>query len=937
MGRRWIGAAVLFAALTALGLQTGVVARTGFLMGDFRAFYCAARTASIGANPYLVEPLRSCETAIGITPFFKKNPGVTIPSPLPGYSIAALVPLALLPFPVAAALWGALLSLACIASVLALARFASIARATALAIFALALAALSLPFGEVVPIALGSICLCGYFAWRGRPRAAALAAAAAMIEPHLGLPVCVALAIWMPVSRVVLACAFAALGVLSLAALGPAVNIEYFTSVLPAHALSEATRDTQYSLTAVLAALGLSPSLAVRAGTLWYAAMLVAGAFVAGRLAQRTRNPAFLACVPPVFAVFGGTFIHVTQIAAALPAAALLVAYSSRTARVPAIVALLALAVPWDWVVSPALIIAPLVPVAYLAWRYTGETKFALAAGLSSAAILLGLIELVVAVPHAAAHAISPAIDPRLAEASWSHFTQKGSTNVLAGWMLRFPTWAGLAILLALLVRQAGFRVSARAPTIALGAFCTLLPIAGQFYGDGHAGWLGVDARAYYCAALAQREGRNPYYEAPLHQCESAAAAPFYRAPKSVTVPAPYPPYALALFYPFTFMAFQTAIVAWWIVLGLALLVAAYALARIAREPALVGWAALALAAGLTSLSAGNVLPLALAAIVLSGFFASRGQPIAAAAAIAAAMVEPHLALPAAIALFAGYAAVRIPMLVAFAALGALAVATGGVAQCVAYLTQVLPAHALSEVSRDNQYSLSTVVAALGLSDTSAVFFGNASYAIMTALGAITAITLARRYAEPALIVLVPPAFALLGGTFVHTGEIAAAVPACLVLYSRAREHRSLVFAALLLLAIPWMMASSASIFLAPVFPAAYLTYALWSQDRAAVLGTAVVSFAVLVALFALAVAPPAHAAALPHAYATIDPRLAEASWRQFVLGNTTNRPVMWLMRLPTWIGLLALVWAAAANASRRSPVTTELPVRSQTASALRS
>ncbi|MGA8575549.1 MAG: glycosyltransferase 87 family protein [Candidatus Cybelea sp.] len=927
MGRRWIGAAILLAALTALGLQTGVVTRTGFLMGDFRAFYCAARTASIGANPYLVEPLRSCETSIGSTPFFKKNPGVAIPAPLPGYSIAALVPLALLPFPIAAALWGALLALACIACVLALARCASVAWETTLAIFALALAALSLPFGEVVPIALGSICLSGYFAWRGRPRAAALAAAVAMIEPHLGLPVCVALALWLPASRVVLACAFGALGMLSLVALGPAVNLEYFTSVLPAHALSEATRDTQYSLTAVLAALGLSPSLAVRGGTLWYVAMLSAGAFVAGRLAQRTRNPAFLACVPPAFAVFGGTFIHVTQIAAALPAAALLVAYSSRTVRVPAIVALLALAVPWDWVVSPALIIAPLVPVAYLAWRYTSQTKFALVAGLCAAAILLGLIELVVAAPHAAAHTIAPAIDPRLAEASWSRFTQKGSTNVLAGWMLRLPTWAGLALLLGLLVREAGgLRLSARAPAIAFGALCALLPIAGQFYGDRHAGWLGVDARAYYCAALAQREGRNPYYDAPLHQCESAGAAPFYRAPKSVTVPAPYPPYALALFYPFTLVPFQTAMLAWWIVLTLALLVAAYALARIAGEPALVGWAALALAAGLTSFSAGNVLPLALAAIVLAAFCASRARPIGAAAAIALAMVEPHLALPAAIALFAGYAAVRIPMLVAFAALGALAVAAGGLAETIAYVTQVLPAHALSEVSRDNQYSLSTVVAALGLSDMSAVLFGNVWYAIMTALGVVTAITLAHRYGEPALIVLVPPAFALLGGTFVHTGEIAAAVPACLVLYSRAREYRGWIFAALLLLAIPWMMASSAAIFLAPVFPAAYLTYALWSRDRAAVLGTAVASFAVLVALFVLAAVPPAHAGALPHAYAAIDPRLAEASWRQFVLGNSTNRPVMWLLRLPTWIGLLAFVWAAAANASKRGLVTAELP-----------
>ena len=92
-----------------------------------------------------------------------------------------------------------------------------------------------------------------------------------MIEPHLGLPVCIALAIWMPATRFPLAVAFGRWRRSRSALLGPATNLEYFTSVLPAHALSEVTRDTQYSLTAVLAALGLSHDAAVqaaRSGTL---------------------------------------------------------------------------------------------------------------------------------------------------------------------------------------------------------------------------------------------------------------------------------------------------------------------------------------------------------------------------------------------------------------------------------------------------------------------------------------------------------------------------------------------------------------------------------------------------------------------------------------------------------------------------------------------
>jgi hypothetical protein len=450
-----------------------------------------------------------------------------------------------------------------------------------------------------------------------------------------------------------------------------------------------------------------------------------------------------------------------------------------------------------------------------------------------------------------------------------------------------------------------------RNATLIIAAVCTLLPLAGQFGGDRAHGWLGVDFRGYYCAALAQRNGTNPYFTQPLHDCEAGTPTPFYRAPPNVTVPAPYPPYALAFFYPLTFVPFPAAMVIWWMLLAVAVLLAAQLLARIARQPFLVAWAALALAAGLSAFSAGNVFPIALAALLVAAFGVVRGRPIVAAAAVAVAMVEPHVALPAALALFFGYPAIRVPLAVAIGSLVVLSLASGGFAQNVLYLTAVLPAHALSEVSRDNQYSLSSVLAALGVSDSSAAFFGSMTYLLMTAIGTLAALRLARRYAEPAFIVLVPPAVALLGGSFAHTIEIAAAVPACMLLYLHAQACRGWLFGALVLLAVPWMMATSVALFLAPIFPVAYLTYVLWRRDRAFALGTALASFAVIFALFALAAASPAHTMAHAHAYPPIDPRLAEASWRDLVLGNTTNRPIMWLLRLPTWIGLAAFVLPA--------------------------
>jgi Glycosyltransferase family 87 len=452
-----------------------------------------------------------------------------------------------------------------------------------------------------------------------------------------------------------------------------------------------------------------------------------------------------------------------------------------------------------------------------------------------------------------------------------------------------------------------------RAPAaIALAVICTIIPFAGQLYGDRAGGWLMVDFRAYYCAAFAQREGANPYFAQPLHECESSTPAPYYRAPSSVTVPAPYPPYVLAVLAPLTLLPFAAAAMLWWILLAVGVGLSAYSLARITGQPILVAWAALVLSLGLTSFTSGNIVPLAMAAIVVAALCAQRGRLVAAAIAVATAMVEPQIALPAAVALFVGYSPTRLALAVAFALLGIISVASGGLAHTLVYVTAVLPAHALSEVSRDNQYSFSTVAAALGVPDRGAVLAGGISYILMGALGVVVGLRLAARYGERAFTLLVPPAFVLLGGSFVHTEVISAAVPAALLLFTRAQPRRGWLLMVVVLLAVPWMLATSAALFLAPLFPAAYLTYALW-RPGAEVLTTALFGYGVVVGLFILA-AMPSHAMFGPHAYPPIDPRLAEASWRQFVLSNSTNRPVMWLLRLPTWVGLIALAVGSVLN-----------------------
>ncbi|HEV3090944.1 MAG TPA: glycosyltransferase 87 family protein [Candidatus Cybelea sp.] len=917
----WIAAGIVLATLLALVAQTNVVTRTGFLVGDFRAFYCAARVASTGASPYLTEPLGACERSIGPVRFFQKNPNVTIPAPLPGYAIAALEPFSRLPFAMAASLWVALLGLAWLAAVWSLARFAGTRWEVSLAFLGLSLGALSLPFGEVVPLSAACICLAGYFAWRGRWLPSGLFAAGAMIEPHLGLPVCLALAVWAPATRLPLLLALAALGALSLRALGSAVNVEYFTSVLPAHALSELTRDTQYSTSAVLAALGVAPVTAVRLGGAWYAAMLVAGTFVAGRLARKTGNAAFLACVPPAFAVFGGSFIHVTQIAVAAPAAALLIAYAPKECRDAAVVAALLLIVPWGWVVSPALIVAPLFPVGYLAWRYwEGNQRLVLFAAIGAALLVFGLQHLyTISGPHIGAHPAVLPIDPRLPEASWSAYSRGSSGGSLAAWAVRLPTWGALGLLLWLMVRSAqALSIRRESMAAVVAALFVIGPIAVQFGGDRSSGWLGVDFRAYYCAALAQRERADPYFASSLHNCEANTPAPFYRVPANVTVPAPYPPYVMAMMAPLTLLPFTTAATLWWLLLAAALALAAWTLARLSGREVALGIAALGLSAGLTTFSTGNMLPLGLCAVLVAALSAQRGKLAAAAVALTLAMVEPQIALPAAIGFFVAFPAMRLGLIGGFALLGALCVFTAGAATTLSYATAVVPAHALAEVSRDNQYSLATVAAAAGVPDAGAALLGSVSFLATIALGVAVGIVLARRYGEPALAVLVPPAISLLGGSFVHTAEIAAAVPAALLLFGKSAQLRGWLLGALVLLAVPWMYATSAVSFLAPFVPVAYLVYVLWQHDRRLALGSAIAAFAAIFGLFSLSLAGGGATLTHSHAYPPIDPRLAEASWRKFVLNSSTNHLVMWLLRLPTWAGSLTLVICALLLARPR-------------------
>jgi hypothetical protein len=315
---------------------------------DFRAFYCGAVVAAAHADPYRSEPLRSCEAAATLAAGFQQVPGLVVPAPLPGYAFALLSPLAHLPILLASAIWLVLGFAAVVATIVLVTRMTNVRPlwiALAL-VFSEGLASLLL--GQLVPFVTAALCACAYALRSGRPALAAVCAAAAMIEPHLGLPASLALFVWVPVARRALTACAAVLAALSIAFLGLPANVEYFTVVLPAHAHSEvASFAGQYSLSALLYRIGVAAPAALRLAELSYVAMLALGVWLGKRCAVAFDDPAFVPLVPVALALVGGPFVHIHQMAAAIPAAFLLYAHlpaQRQTLRW----ALVFLAIPWE-------------------------------------------------------------------------------------------------------------------------------------------------------------------------------------------------------------------------------------------------------------------------------------------------------------------------------------------------------------------------------------------------------------------------------------------------------------------------------------------------------------------------------------------------------------------------------------------------------------
>jgi hypothetical protein len=410
-----------------------------------------------------------------------------------------------------------------------------------------------------------------------------------------------------------------------------------------------------------------------------------------------------------------------------------------------------------------------------------------------------------------------------------------------------------------------------------VASFCVaLLPVAAQFYTDQRSGTLLSDFRNHYCSARALQIHRDPYSAKQLRHCESLYGGKDRRtAAKS-----PYPPYIFAVVSPFARLPFRTAALLWLAILAASCVIGAFTLARVVQLPFQTCWTALVLPLGLAPWPNGQLMPICVAALIAAAFCAQRGRWGECAAAIGVAMVEPRIALPAAIAFFLRYEQIRIVLAFVFAFLAALSINVGGLR--------------LNEEYVRNAYLHSTVITV-------------PAYFAVTVLSAYLGVRLARRYFEPAFVALIPPALALATGSYVHAVELGAAIPVCLLLYSRSAARRRALIVPLILLAVPWLSSSPAALFLAPLFPTAYCAYSFANRRPLVAFAAALSTTSAAVVVFIFVAQGYAHEvfAAVPHIYGA----LVANGWLFSAIGDTSNNALTWLLRSPSILGLCVLAF----------------------------
>ena len=447
-----------------------------------------------------------------------------------------------------------------------------------------------------------------------------------------------------------------------------------------------------------------------------------------------------------------------------------------------------------------------------------------------------------------------------------------------------------------------------------------LLALAFYFVRDAAHGRAFLERNVYnwsvwYCGAEAVSEHRDPYRVEPLRACEHRVRGAVFKQRWAV-IPMPLPGYSLVLMWPLLVLPFFAGKAVWIAVVFATLGISAWGSARLTG----LGFPAVLLifapTVGVLNLMYGGLEPVGIAALCVAALAFERNRPSLGGTLTVLALIEPHLGVPAVVAVFALIPRSRVAIVAGAAILALASIALLGWGTVVEYVGAVLPAQSAGEATiSTQQYSFTHLLYVAGAPTKVATTLGSIWYLGAIALGTLAAARIRALFGRASAVVLVPVAISLFGGLYVHNHQITAALLGALLLATLPLRHRWLAITAVALL----------------VFPPEFGTR---SQEVVACLGVCasilvlasglppsrrLVVSCVLPVLFAVGWS---FADALPHGNfalaaqpATIAANdLATTAWTKFLLwtpGRTVDDAAPFFAKIPWWLALFALTLVA--------------------------
>jgi hypothetical protein len=431
---RAVAAAALLALVTFFGVSN---ARANHeLMGDFRAFYCAGELARAHAFNYDQPAIAPCESRPQ-PGFFTAGASTSVPAPLPGYAIALFEPLALLPFPAAAVLWGCI-TLGCVLCACALVAALGWMRIDAAIVLAAILTgAVIVPPGELGGVAFLGLMLLAFGCERDLAPARIAGLLLLAFEPQIAL-CSYAVLIWRSEYWRELFAAAVVLAAATLFAIGPQAAVAYVAGVLPAHVATELHRAQQYTIGWALVQMGAPSAIAVWTGRVCYLLAIASAALIGKR-----SSGAVAVVAAAALALAFGPFVHLNHLICALPAA--LATESSL-----GLFAALLIAFPPTVLFSQVLLVV-VVPVA-IYWILRAQDASARA---SAYAALMGVV-IIAAIAAISERVGFSFVTSHVRGNDWAAYVARHDVvNGALIWIVKAPVWAGVALAAFTAIRSA--------------------------------------------------------------------------------------------------------------------------------------------------------------------------------------------------------------------------------------------------------------------------------------------------------------------------------------------------------------------------------------------------------------------------------------------------------------------------------------------------